>query len=201
MTIGLYVLLLIHVIGLFIGLMGLFYLSLGLFGRTNKNVFTPLLPASAAAIVGGMAIWSLSFWSLPPRFRVSPLFEAPNNIFAVVFGVVLFVAEYGFVLLIRYYIQQLRDNATLSSALPLYATIAVSSIIFLFSCISSLQTQHNVVHAGITAIVGLVITIPLVAIPLLSERQLQLFGFVASVIAVLTQFFPAMLDMLNVAIR
>src|SRR5262245_41851355 len=40
----------IQVGGLILGLLGFFYLSLGLFGRTGFNLFRPILPAIAVAV-------------------------------------------------------------------------------------------------------------------------------------------------------
>jgi hypothetical protein len=54
MLVSHYLVSLIQVVGLVVGLLGFFYLSLGLFDRSSLRWFRPLLAATAFALVGGV---------------------------------------------------------------------------------------------------------------------------------------------------
>lgn len=194
----------IQVSGLVLGLMGAFYLSVGLFGKMGSDIFTPLLPATAAALGGGIGFWFLWFASLPAPQRV-PLFLEANTALAVLFAMVLFIVEYALVLVMRYYLRRQRDYPNLTDALPLRIIVIAVPVYFLFFALSNLHTYPSIVnavtHAGLEVTSAVALCIPPAAIPLLSERRLQVIGFGTIVVALLTQFIPPVLDLLNIPIR
>ncbi len=181
----------IQVVGLIVGLIGFFYLSLSLFGATGVNFIRPLLPAAASATLGGLA-----FGFAVPR--------AGNVGVAIA---ILFIVGYGLGylsqpgrtrpldlgIIVRFVLASVIGNVV-ASALEQVAKTGLTP-----------QTTASLVNTAVFSISVLGVTIaavaPIAAIRYLSTTRLQYVGFTASVLAILTQFIPPVLDLLNIPIR
>jgi hypothetical protein len=168
-----------QVLGLVVGLLGSFYLALGVFGKDDVNYFRPLLPAVAAALSTPL-LWSFAPAQMPLPWVLA--FVVVNAFFGYFIGLkdpLPFMDSQQY--------QVMRTGTRLVAALGIIIGIA----------------------AGLTRIPGLqfwVFTLANWALLFLisdatrtlDKELLKRIGFAASVFAVATQFIPPVLDLLNI---
>jgi hypothetical protein len=176
----------IQVAGLVIGLLGFFYLSLSLFGRTRMNFFLPLLPAAASALGASVLIAIASPASAPWRV-----------IFAAAIG---FAGAYALAFIVQR--QESASPGATRSRLPGALEVIILVLTGALVTTIGVPARQNILTLGVIGLgLGVLLGILSLLPPLLSARRLQYVGFMASVLAVLTQFIPPVLDLFNIPIR
>jgi hypothetical protein len=211
MVVSHYVVSSIQVAGLVVGLLGFFYLSLTLFGRTGFNLFRPLLPASAVAI-------AVSFMTLN-------IITSAEIWKAAAIGVIGFVAAYWLACGAQFEKRKpevVRTGPPLSHShegidqehhssnlRPAYSNVSILVLRVLPLALSAafviLVASSGSTSGGqlilLVAIVEMFLYWPAELVPMLSQRRLQYVGFTLSILAILTQFIPPVLDLLNIPVR
>lgn len=197
MTVSHYLVSGIQVAGLVVGLFGLFYLSLGLFGKTGTSLLLALLPAGA----GGIAFGFIGAEIPLAGAGVSLLGGGNPLVFGLLFAVLGFIVMYGQAL-----VAQRSDglNRRRYSQISLVAFIVIAVLSIVDTLLRPVAGEDvpalalRMVPGVAGGAIGIAMTWLLYATPRLSERRLQSIGFVASTLAALTQFIPPVLDLLNI---
>jgi hypothetical protein len=184
----------IQVAGLIVGLLGLFYLSLGVFGKTGTSFLRPLLPATANGLSFGLLEWVAA--------QITP--KIFSGFEALLIGIGFAGVGYYLALLIQtpsdWFRKQARIVAFGMGGVALLiglANLAVAVSGYLGVGIPVRDAPMILVLAVLTLTNAASYAFVLI-VPRLSERRLQTVGFGASVLAILTQFIPPVLDILNI---
>lgn len=189
----------IQVGGLIVGLYGFFFLSLGIFGDKSIPWFRALLPAA------GMGLGSFVAIEATVVGRHTSLFPAVPWIA----GLLVFGEAYGIGVLVvrKSHSATNRVRAGRMLRLARIVTIVCISLATVFGCIyfvggtnSGTAVYVVIFSAGLILLVWaevLVFAIPQIA----QEALLAKLGFILSALAILTQFLPPVLDLLNIPIR
>lgn len=182
MVVSHYVMSWIQVIGLLIGLMGVFYLSLPVFPDSALKYLRPLLPATALAILGAIG---------PFMFSIPGQGHDPASVVSTM--VVSFLGGY----FISY---QSHDGNRRTSGVVVFALFALVAMVVLTAVVGG-----SLVAALPSVLFDLIVVLCFLAAILLpahlTKDRVQYIGIVATILAVLTQFVPPVLDLLNISIR
>lgn len=192
----------IQVIGLVIGLDGFFFLSFSVFGKASTPWFRSLLPATGMGL--GVLLWSQNDYMMvanpwPP---------------AIGWGVAIFLVVWTYVAALIGITFRLKDVDTFADKLVTYSIR--SSMVLLPLCYAVIlgHTVFQVVTGTLgkedarsfgflTAVV--LVFWSLISVDLLprtlTDVRLQKVGFVLSAAAILTQFIPPVLDLLNITVK
>jgi len=183
MVVSHYVVSWIQVIGVAVGLLGFFYVSIGLFGKAAPSLLRPLLPALALAIVGTVGPLVVQ---VPGQGR--------DPVTTIVTAIVCFGAGY----FMGYYSQSPqpanKNKAKSVGRFIIPVLLGIQVVTFLLPGTAVSLTIFSIV---LSAAVLAALYLP----ALLTERTMITIGSVATVLAFLTQFIPPMLDLLNIPIR
>ena len=186
MSVNHYVVSWIQVLGLVVGLLGFFYVSVGLFGKAGKSLLRPLLPALALAIVGAVGPLVVS---IPGQGR--------DPVTVLVTALVCFAAGY----FMGYFGQKPQRDARMEVfrlASFGFVVVAIMAVVVLLEW----QVPSEVVALAVFIAVFVVVVWVTLELPAhLTERHVIQIGIVATVLAFLTQFIPPLLDLLNISIR
>ncbi len=193
MTISQHLVSWILIVGLILGLYGFFFLSTGIFGSKSIPWFRMLLPAT------GMALGAFLFGSYLDLGTVFDILPVP-----VLFSVVTFVLVY---FLGRYMPTESESEArrTLRQIVGFAVFNTIVGIVVIAISVAAYQMGSATIEdlwLGIRGGIGWSLyfwmALPIFLPRMLSEQRLVKVGFLLSAIAILTQFIPPVLDVLNI---
>jgi uncharacterized BrkB/YihY/UPF0761 family membrane protein len=201
MSVSHYVVSGIQVAGLILGLYGFFFLSITTFGENSTRWIRSILPASAATL--GVYVVGAAF----PRFE-NWLFGS----YALIVGIITYfvsaqiTAENEATLTIRERLaRKLFRQAAVGILVTLLIGVGVGFGIGLIVLGPIAVTRpHDLL--GLLLFVGSLIVVPLILLGALSlpriltPDRLEMLGFLLTLLAILTQFIPPVLDLLNITI-
>lgn len=191
----------IQVIGLIVGLYGFFFLSISIFGDTSARWFAALLPALASGLgallytlqnSASWVTWLATIFSFAYGYWIglSPKNPAPRNVLNN-------SKLYKFIAVSK-------NVTAIWAAAAAICGLLLATILFIARHVEGQSlTQHESAEAIAFggAILFLAAFVSEYWLPrVLQPRILSSLGFVLSVLAVLTQFIPPVLDLLNVPI-
>lgn len=191
----------IEVLGLAIGLLGFFYLSLsgGMFGERGPSIIRPILPGLALAVS-----FSLAYYALPPLgFTGEPHSLSLQSL--AVQTLVPFVAGYFFAFFSQqesYVKRQFFTDLGIYSAL-MFVSGAAANIFQYVNGGDRIPLSVGVLLHALANLIGVILVMNLtvfVGPVLLKERVMKTIGIVATILAILAQFLPPVLDLLNIPI-
>jgi hypothetical protein len=197
MVVNHYVVSWIQVIGLVVGLLGFFYASVGLFGKAGSRFLRPLLPALALAILGAVGPLLVS---IPGQGR--------DPVTVLLTTLVYFAAGYFMAYFsqkprpfVAFGNQALQANARREVVRLASFGIVVIAVVVVVVLVEWQAPTSDLSFAGFVAMFAVLIWAT-VELPMrLNERAIIAIGVVTTVLAVLTQFIPPVLDLLNIPIR
>lgn len=192
----------IQVLGLIVGLYGFFFVSIGMFGDTSARWFAALLPALASGL--GALLYTLQtsaswvtwlatafsfaygYWiGLPPKHPIPRTILNKSKLYRFL---------------------TMSKNVTIIWAVGVAASgLLLAGILFIVRHTAGKSlTQHEsfeaIAFGG--AVLILVAFVSEYWLPrVLQPRILSLLGFTLSVLAILTQFIPPVLDLLNIPVK
>ena len=200
-------------IGLFVGLFGFFYLEIGIFGDKNAPWISALLPAFAMGLGMLLLLTSNSVGQL--LSAVSPHGANWENWIPWAFAVTFFLQAWWLAA------QSARRRTRwdrpggasegrvrmrlldllVGGAFWIIVTIGVTTVLFLSGEHSS-DRLTNALHIGGGVVLLILGEVALFSIPRLRDNEkLRWIGFILSAIAILTQFIPPVLDLLNISVK
>lgn len=193
----------IQVIGLIVGLYGFFFVSVSIFGDKNARWFSALLPASGMGV--GLLVWMSGM-------SVSPIIYVP----AALLVFVTFYVAAAHIRMENMVIDDKDDPSGLMRKLSKLlfvttVTITIPTLVLLVwagiapsNHVSASQAASDsailrILAGGVMILWGVILIYSLPKS--LESPQLLKLGFVLSVLAVLTQFIPPVLDLLNIPVK
>jgi hypothetical protein len=192
----------IQVIGLVIGLDGFFFLSFSVFGKTSTPWFRSLLPATGMGL--GILLWSRTDLMMldnpwPP---------------AIGWGVAIFFIAWTYFAASIGITFRLKDVDTFADKLVTYSirgslvlmTILYVVVLGIIAFLAITGTLHSDDIRSFGFLTAMVLVLwSLISVDLLprtvTDARLQKIGFLLSALAILTQFIPPVLDLVNISVR
>lgn len=191
----------IELLGLVIGLLGFFYLSLsgGMFGKRGPSLIRPILPGLAFALSIELVrntVPPLGFTDDPRTLSVQSL--AVRTLWSFALG----------------YFTAFLSQREFNSKQKFFKLFVSYNVVGIVSGAADLIWQYvrggervplsiSVLLHAIAFLVGAVVLLDVILIigpVLLNERVMKNIGIIATILAILAQFLPPMLDLLNIPI-
>lgn len=192
----------VQVIGLIIGLDGFFFLSFSIFGKTSTPWFRALLPATGMGL--GLLLWSQNAYMMV----VNPQLTSIGWSVAILLVAWTYVAaSIGFTFRLKD-IDAFADRLVTFTIRGSFALMTLLYVLILghtvFQVVTGTLGGTDARSFGFLTAAVLVVW-SLLSVDLLpralTDVRLQKVGFVLSALAILTQFIPPVLDLLNITIK
>jgi hypothetical protein len=184
--------------GLIVGLHGFFFLLIGVFGKKSTPWFCALLPATGIGV--GLLL------AVSPEPGLLPTSSSP----VVLLLIVLPLTALTYLAAVAGALGSGGPQDRLSPYLVVVLTVVISFLYLITVCMAILQLlsrsmAENDSHALGLATVFMLYWWSFVSVSrlprVLTGARLRTIGFFLSALAILTEFIPPVLDLLNISIR